>query len=129
MNGWAVVLVEAVTGASNWAAILVGLGLGGVVVEIVRSILHRKGMDASAAKSVTETALSLVAPLKERIAELEKELTTTEERASELDTDLKAATATVVRLTREVVAMTNAMADCHTELAEFRKTLGPHISE
>lgn len=117
------------TAASNWAAVLVGLGLGGVVVEIVRSILHRKGMDASAAKSVTETALSLVAPLRERVHELEAELTATEERASELDTDLKAATATVVHLTRQVVEVTNAMADCHAEVAEFRKTLGPHISE
>lgn len=114
---------------SDWAAILVGLGLGGVVVEIVRSVLHRKGMDASAAKSVTETALSLVAPLKERVAELEKELSATEERAGELAADLKAATATVVHLTREVVDMTNAMEKCHTELAEFRRMLGPHTPE
>lgn len=117
------------SGVDNWAAILVGLGLGGVVVEVVRSILHRKGMDASAAKSVTETALSLVAPLKERVSELESELSATEERASELDADLKHATATVVHLTQEVIKLTNGLENCQTELAEFRRMLGPHAPE
>ena len=113
----------------DWAAILVGLGLGGVVVEGVRFVFHRRGMDASAAKTVTEAAVGLVAPLRERVAELEAELTETEARASELDVDLKAATATVVHLTNEVVGLTNALEACHRELAEFRKMLGPHAPE
>lgn len=116
-------------GVQDWATVLVALGIGGVIVEAVRFILHRRGMDATAAKTVTEAAVGLVLPLKERVAELETELTATEERASELAADLKAATATVVHLTREVVALTTSLEACHAELAEFRKLLGPTTPE
>lgn len=116
-------------GVQDWAAVLVGLGIGGVLVEAVRFVLHRKGMDADAAKTVTDAAIGLVTPLKDRVRELEADLTVTEERASELDTDLKAATATVITLTQQVVGLTAALEACHAELAEFRRMLGPHAPD
>jgi septal ring factor EnvC (AmiA/AmiB activator) len=110
----------------DWAAILVGLGLGGVLVEGIRFVLHRKGMDADAAKTVTEAAVGLVAPLKERINELETDLGKTEEHASDLDRDLKEATATVVKLMTQIEALNDELTACRAELRAMRHDMGPH---
>jgi chromosome segregation ATPase len=113
----------------TWAAILTAAGIGGIVVEVVRAILHRRGMDASTAKEMSEAAVLLVSPLKDRVSELESELTATEARASELDKDLKEATATVVTLTTQIVNLTNELMACRSELAELRRELGPHHTD
>lgn len=120
----------------TWAAVLTAAGVGGVAVEAMRAVLHRRGMDANAAKTVTEAAVGLVTPLRERVSELETDLDKTERHASELDSDLKAATRTVVHLTQQVVMLTQQVADlteelvaCRAELAAFRSEIGPPAAE
>lgn len=51
----------------------VALGLGGVVVELVRSAFQRKQMGASTAKTFTDAAVVLVGPLQARVSALEAE--------------------------------------------------------
>jgi chromosome segregation ATPase len=109
----------------TWAAVLTAAGIGGIVVEVVRAVLHRRGMDANTAKEMSEAAALLVSPLKDRVVELESELSATEKQAGELDRELKEATATVVTLTTQVVNLTNELMACRAELAELRRELRP----
>lgn len=59
-------------------------GAGALLAEIVRALLQRKNMDAGYAKTISESALALLLPLRERVTELEHDLDATEKRASEV---------------------------------------------
>lgn len=108
----------------EWAAVLTAAGIGGIFVEVVRAFMHRRGMDATTAKEMSEAAVLLVSPLRDRVVELESELSGTEKQASELDRELKEATATVVTLTTQVVNLTNELMACRAELAQLRREMG-----
>jgi chromosome segregation ATPase len=110
----------------EWAAVLTAAGIGGIVVETARAFWHRRGMDANAAKTVTEAAVGLVAPLQKRISELETDLTASERHASDLDTDLKHATAKVIDLMGEVEKLMAELTACRAELRAMRHDMGPH---
>lgn len=57
--------------------LLVALGVGAVVTELLRSVLQRKHMNADAAKVITDAATSLLQPLQHRVRELEDEIVRT----------------------------------------------------
>jgi peptidoglycan hydrolase CwlO-like protein len=77
---------------------IVAIGLGAILVEIIRSFVQRKQMGANAAKTITEAATTLLAPLQARVKELEAtvaltqtQLTKTQERLAEAQSRLNEA--------------------------------------
>jgi predicted nucleic acid-binding Zn-ribbon protein len=55
-------------------SLLTALGLGAVLVEIVRSFFQRKNMGADYASVISSSAVSLLEPLNKQIADLKKEV-------------------------------------------------------
>lgn len=49
------------------------LGGGGLVAELLRSLVQRRKMSADVAGQLTESAMALLLPLRERVVELETE--------------------------------------------------------
>jgi hypothetical protein len=64
--------------SSGWAQILTSVlsvvGAGGGLGAVFTAILRRRATDAEAADVITDTALVLVEPLKQRIRDLENEV-------------------------------------------------------
>lgn len=104
-------------------------GVGIVIAEFVRGFIHRKGMNADTAKTITDAAITLVDPLQKRVVELEGELRSAEQHAGQLDIDLKDATATVVALTREVVALTGQVQELTRELRKAHEDTAAALRE
>lgn len=67
---------------------LVVLGLGGVLVETVRSLFMRKKMGADYATAISGAAISLLEPLEHRIHQLEQELDQTRMQLTRVKLDL-----------------------------------------
>lgn len=53
---------------------LLALGVGGILVEIIRSFFQRKNLHADYADVIAKSAMMLLEPLEKRIKELEAEL-------------------------------------------------------
>jgi tetrahydromethanopterin S-methyltransferase subunit B len=82
---------------------VVAVGLGGVIVEVIRVATQRKKMSADAAQVITQAAAALVTPMQARITQLEPLV----EKVSRLE-------ALVDSLTRELDR-------CQTELELVRQ--------
>lgn len=101
-------------------------GVGGVAVEVVRSVLQRRKMGADYADVIARSATSLLEPLAKRVAELEISLASERQESQKardeahgahqeaekahaqvtlLTTDLQAARGEVRALRREVKAL------------------------
>lgn len=94
-------------------------GVGGVSVEVVRSVMQRRKMGADYADVIARSATSLLEPLAKRVGELEMalsaertkvvELTEAQEvarhKALDLTTALEAAQSEVKALRREIKAL------------------------
>lgn len=87
----------------QWA---IAAGLGAILLEVVRSLFQRKKMDASAAKSITDSTLMLLDPLKAEIKRLQGEVTTTRRELTMTKAELSAARREVRQL-RDRVKATN----------------------
>lgn len=79
----------------DWAQLLVGTGLGGILASVVNAVINRRRLgadadkvDAEAADVVTKTALTLVEPLRKRIGELEQEVETLRTKVRETTHEL-----------------------------------------
>lgn len=66
-------------GVLQWA---IAAGLGAILLEVVRSVLQRKKMGADAAQTNTETAISLLGPLRQEIERLQGEVATAREETA-----------------------------------------------
>lgn len=87
----------------QWA---IAAGVGAILLEIVRSLFQRKKMDASAAKSIADTTVVLLEPLKAEIKRLTAEVLTTRQELTLTKLELSAARREVRQL-RERVRNTN----------------------
>lgn len=67
------------SGVLQWA---LAAGLGAILLEVVRSIVQRKKMGADAAKTNTETAISLLGPLRSEIERLQGEIRSAREETA-----------------------------------------------
>ena len=63
--------------------LLVGIGVGGIVVALIGAVVNRRKLSADTAQVLSHTALELVLPLKERIAELESKIDELEVKVSD----------------------------------------------
>lgn len=95
----------------QWA---IALGIGGIAAEIVRSLFQRKNMAPDAAKTITEAATSLLAPLREELAaeraEHSRELKAERIKVAEVRDELKQAL-TEAKGLRNELAMARVEAD------------------
>lgn len=67
--------------------LLVKIGIGAVLLEAIRAVLHRRQMKADPAKTITDAAMQLLQPLRARVTELEANLSATESRARDAATE------------------------------------------
>lgn len=58
----------------EWVRLCVALGFGGVIMEVIRSYLQRRKMGADYAEVISRSAVGLLAPLEERVHDLERQL-------------------------------------------------------
>ncbi|WP_174526336.1 hypothetical protein [Micromonospora maritima] len=84
-----------------WTSILVTvvgvLGGGGGLAALIGLLLQRRKFRADAADVLTDTALTLLEPLKLRVRELETEVRTTKDNLGELSDSVAGLTATLRR--------------------------------
>lgn len=73
--------------------LLTALGVGAVLVEIVRSFFQRKNMGADYASVISSSAVSLLAPLNQQIEELRTEVNAAKNEVANLTGELSAALA------------------------------------
>ncbi len=83
----------------QWA---VAAGLGAILLEVVRSLLQRKKMGADAARTNTETAISLLEPLRSEITRLQGEVESTRQELISTRRELTLAKAELTETRREV---------------------------
>lgn len=92
---------DAPANGPNWASILVTVvgvvGGGGGLAALIGLLLQRRKFKADAADVLTDTALTLLEPLKVRVRELEAEVRTTKDNIGELSDTVAGLTATLRR--------------------------------
>lgn len=111
--------------------LLVSGGIGALLVEVARGIFQRRNMSANYAQTISQSAMTLLVPLRERVTELETDLDDQERRAKEaaeradaLAAQLQGALAEVEALRTSLTEATGALRDALTELATLRAALG-----
>jgi septal ring factor EnvC (AmiA/AmiB activator) len=82
---------------------LLALSIGGVLVEIARSFIQRKKMNADYADVIAGSAIRLLEPLEKRIAELEQELRATKRELVETKSELIEARGEIRTLSAELL--------------------------
>lgn len=92
--------------AQQIAAFVAAFGGGAVLVETVKSLFQRGKMDADAAKTITDAATQLLAPLQARVEELEEDVTTLREKLSGAQDDLAEARAQLRDTLRQLQSAT-----------------------
>lgn len=111
--------------------LLVSGGIGALLVEVARGIFQRRNMNANYAQTISQSAMTLLVPLRERVTELETDLDDQERRAKEaaeradaLAAQLRAALAEVETLRNSLNEATTALREALAELATLRAALG-----
>lgn len=82
---------------------LLALSIGGVLVEIARSLVQRKKMRADYADVIAGSAIRLLEPLEKRIEELEQELRETKQELVETKSELIEARSEIRTLSKELL--------------------------
>jgi peptidoglycan hydrolase CwlO-like protein len=67
-------IIPMVSNLSSVLSLLTALGLGAIIVEAIRSVSQRKKMGADYADVISSSAVRLLAPLENRIKELEAQV-------------------------------------------------------
>lgn len=109
-------------------------GLGGGIAwykahaERDRILAERQQFEADAAGMITQTALSLIAPLKARIQEMDRErvllqnrVQVLEQELSDTRTDLAQANARIYRLRRDLASAQDRITELERERNELRR--------
>ena len=91
------------------AAVLTSLGVGAVLAAVITGMFGRKKMAADAASVISDTARELLAPLRERIHELNQEERRLRHRVEDLESDLRWMRAERADQIRRDAAMQNHM--------------------
>lgn len=100
---------EAVQSGPPWVqtllAVLAVVGGGGGVAALATVLLQRKKFAADAADVLTDTALTLLEPLKLRVRELEGEVKTTKDNLVELSDTVSGLTSTLRRWRAAILSL------------------------
>lgn len=88
--------------ADDWIRLGIALGLGGVIVEAVRSFFQRRNMGANYAEVISRSAVGLLAPLESRVEDLEAKLGKSETRCRVLHEQLAESEGRANALTRNL---------------------------
>lgn len=83
---------------------LLALSIGGILVELLRAVIHRKKMNADYADVIAASAIRLLGPLEERIKSLETELRNTKRTLAETKHEL-------VEARREIRTLSRALSE------------------
>lgn len=107
----------------QWVNLLLGGGVGAIIIESIRAVRQRRKMDADAAHILTETATSLLGPLRDRIRELEEQV-----RAAKIDhaDQMLAAKKEADALKRELFDARIELAEARTSVRELREEVQRH---
>lgn len=100
----------------EWIRLGVALGVGGVVLELVRSFFQRRKMGADYAEVISRSAVGLLAPLEERVHDLETKLGKSETRCRVLHEQLAESEGRANALTRN-------LGECRLEVHALRQQL------
>ena len=90
---------------------VVGVGVGAILVELIRSFVQRKKMGADAAKVITDAATVLLEPLQRRVRELEEEVDKTRKQLTEAREEVAEATEALQAAHREVVRLRDLLSE------------------
>lgn len=72
------------------AGLLLAAGIGGIIVEVIRTLRQRKKMGAEYADVIASSAIKLLEPLEHRIEDLEEDLKEEQRVSKETKAELKA---------------------------------------
>lgn len=112
--------------ADDWIRLGIALGLGGVIVELVRSFFQRRNMGANYAEVISRSAVGLLAPLEKRTEELEAKLGKSETRCRALHRQLKDSEHRADRLSRHLAEALAEVAILRQQVASITPDEGPH---
>lgn len=111
-------------GRAEWVQFVLAIGLGGIIVEALRSMSQRRKMGADAAKSITDATMALLRPLHERIEELEDELVEERQRfQAEMASARRDFEQQTAAMKQDLATARMELADARTELAEARRAV------
>lgn len=118
MSVWA---AEAPAG-NGWVATLITLvgvlGGAGGLAALTATVLQRKKIKADAADVITDTALTLVEPLRARVTELETEVSGTRRQVADTRENLEAANGELREMRTTVREMTALMLSWRDEIMQ-----------
>lgn len=116
----------------EWVITILTIGGGGALLaEAVRGMFQRRNMNATYAQTISQSAMTLLVPLRERVDELEGDLDVQEtrakdaaSRADDLALKLEQALAEVNSLRDALAEATTALRQALREIAILRAALG-----
>ncbi|MFG1955108.1 hypothetical protein [Micromonospora sp. NPDC048830] len=115
---------EQAPGSPQWAQILISalglLGGAGGLSVLATVLLQRRKLRADAAGALTEVALTLVQPLRSRVAELEAEALEVREQMAASQREIQRLRATVWELTRTLERWRAAIMAPHATVQRIR---------
>lgn len=110
--------------------IFLALGVGGLLVQLVRSGFERKKMSADATKTMVEAATTLLTPLNERVQHLEAELKATKEelrmtgnRCDRTEGELRKTQEELARTEAKLERAHKALSQAAVEIGRLREAL------
>lgn len=108
--------------SDDWFRVGAVLGVGGLIVELIRGFFHRRKMGADYAEVISRSAVGLLGPLEKRVHDLEDALASSETRADHLADQLTQSEERARTLSRLLERATEETRTLRKQLADQTNT-------